>query len=610
MYAEPIPITIVGAGATGCTLALLLARHGIPSTVVERRTQPLLHPAAHVVNARSFEIWHHASPRLAQDIAALAPPIETVNIIRWSSRLTDEPLGEIDLLSEPGMLAHVRTHSPFLISHIGQHLLMPVLWDALDQEPLVHFRRGITVCDVTAATDRMTLHTLTAQAGTTQDLTTRYLIAADGANSIVRDRAGIRMRGKVLANMGSVFFNAPDLHPVGKDRSLLNWIYEPNFCGVLIAHADDDYVLMTAYLHHAQQIARDGLSYWKRTLPQVLGPDVPVEIRSTGTWTMTSQTASTFRRGRLLLTGDAAHRFPHTGGFGLNSGVQDAHNLAWKIAAVLNGSASDTLLDTYETERRPVVERFAEQSVANHFRLDEVTQSVGITNRSLHGATTTAAHPLLSWIPDRLMATAADRLTHLQMRRTRALRGDTPTTRRRRAQIASAIPAQLEHFVSTGLEFGYTYASPLIHPEPGSPTDESDEVVTYRPTTRPGARLPHSMVLHEGSPHPIHDLLLHNGVTVVTPDPGSWAAALRERWPEDTLPFQVVGLITAGIEDTDMLVHLYEVGEGGAVLVRPDGHVVWRTRKAAPGATDELISRWARMWRAFSGVPNPDRDDA
>lgn len=83
------------------------------------------------------------------------------------------------------------------------------------------------------------------------------------------------------------------------------------------------------------------------------------ELESTGTWVMTSQTADSFRQGRLLLLGDAAHRFPHTGGFGLNSGVQDAHNIVWKLDAVLSGAASDSLLNTYDTERRPVVEKFA-----------------------------------------------------------------------------------------------------------------------------------------------------------------------------------------------------------------------------------------------------------
>ncbi|GAA5152445.1 FAD-dependent monooxygenase [Amycolatopsis dongchuanensis] len=582
------PVVIAGAGPTGTTLALLLARHGIPSTVLERREQPLMHPAAHVINARSREIWHHASPRLAAEITALAPPNDTVNVIRWCSRLT-EPLGEIDLLSDPDRLAEVQAHSPFLITHIGQHQLMPVLWAALEREPLVDFRRGTAVTAIEAGADRIAVRTAA------ETLDAAYLVAADGANSVVRDSAGIPLRGPVLANMGSVFFHAPGLHPPGTVRPLLSWIYQPAFCGVMIAHANDDYILMTAYLHPEQEIARDSRRYWERTLPRVLG-STEVTIRSTGTWTMTSQTARVFRQGRLLLAGDAAHRFPHTGGFGLNSGVQDAHNLAWKIAAVLRGGAEDTLLDTYETERRPVVERFAEQSVANHFRLDEVTAPVGITNRVVRRATQALTHPLLSRVPPRALAWACDRLTPLQLKRTGVLLASTARGRRIRARVAAAIPGQLEHFVSTGLEFGYTYDGPLIHAETPSPA--GGDVVTYRPTTRPGARLPHAMVRHEGTMRPVHDLLPHDGLALVTPDARAWEQALP---PECPLPLRVVSLAAASPAEERKLVELFEVGRHGAVLVRPDGHVAWRTTGTAAQATPELNrflrDHWQPYWK-------------
>ena len=121
-------VVIVGAGAAGATLALLLARLGIPSTVVEERRDTRLHPAAHVINARTLEIWNQESPELGDALEAITPPIDTVNIIRWCTDVRSEPIGEIDLLSQPDRLDEVRSHSPYLISHIGQHLLMPVLW--------------------------------------------------------------------------------------------------------------------------------------------------------------------------------------------------------------------------------------------------------------------------------------------------------------------------------------------------------------------------------------------------------------------------------------------------------------------------------------------------
>jgi 2-polyprenyl-6-methoxyphenol hydroxylase-like FAD-dependent oxidoreductase len=584
-------IVIVGAGAAGCTLALLLARRGIASTVVEQRTDTRLHPAAHVVNARTLEIWNEASPRLVHDLEVITPPIDTVNIIRWCTDVHAAPLGDIDLLSEPEQLAEVRSHSPFLISHIGQHLLMPTLWKALEGETLIDFRRGWHAV-VTAGQ-----LSLQAPDAMPQSETPRYIIAADGANSSLREAAGIAMTGPVLANMGSVFFHAPELYPDGADRPLLSWIYHPRFSGVMIAHADDDYVLMTPYLHPAQLIARSSRDYWDRQLPHVLGTS-NYGIRSTGTWTMTSQMAQSFRRGPLLLIGDAAHRFPHTGGFGLNSGVQDAHNLAWKLAAVLADGAPDSLLDTYETERRPVVTRFAEQSTSNHFKLDEVTAPLGITNRSLHLATELMTKPWLSWIPDRAIATIADTLTTAQTSRTKRLLQQGNRSQRLRRRMAEQIPGQLEHFVASGLEFGYAYDSPLIDTATEGPCPAGD-VSRYHPSTHPGARLPHTLVLDEnGSIRPLHHLVSPTGLTLFTGDPHAWAASTRHR-PVD-VPVTVTALTPPSPDTRDAMLDLLEIGEHGAVLVRPDGHVVWRSRTGVDAA--EQLQRfvrdaWAPLYR-------------
>ncbi|BBY49982.1 2,4-dichlorophenol 6-monooxygenase [Mycolicibacterium arabiense] len=574
---------IVGAGASGSTLALLLARYGIPSTVIEERLNTRVHPAAHVINARTLEIWNQASPTLGRALESITPPIDTVNVIRWCTDVRSDPIGEIDLLSQPERLAEVRTHSSHLISHIGQHLLMPVLWKELEDEPLIDFRRGWR-----ADLDGEKL-ALRSAGGETTVVSPRFVIAADGANSRLRDAAGITMTGPVLANMGSVFFHAPDLHSDGACRPLLSWIYHPRFSGVMIAHADDDYVLMTPYLHAAQSIAADSRRYWNGILPQVIG-SADYRIRSTGTWTMTKQIADGFRQGPLLLVGDAAHRFPHTGGFGLNSGVQDAHNVAWKLAAIVQDGASDSLLDTYEAERRPVVTRFAEQSTHNHFTLDEVTRPLGITNRSLHQATEMMGKLPLDWVPDPVIARVADALTIAQTSRTRRLLRKGARSRRLRERMACAIPGQEEHFVASGLEFGYGYASRLIDTSEGR-CPEGD-VALYQPTTHPGARLPHAIIRGEdASGSSTHDAIARRGLTVFTADPHGWTAAIT-RTPMP-VPLTVVPLAR---DDDQPVIDVFEVGDEGAVVVRPDGHVVWRTTNG-PSAVDRLRTFIEHCWK-------------
>ncbi|SEB26811.1 MULTISPECIES: FAD-dependent monooxygenase [unclassified Mycobacterium] len=586
-------IVIVGAGASGSTLALLLARYDIPTVVIEERAETRLHPAAHVINARTLEIWNQASPMLGRALASITPPIDTVNVIRWCTDVRSEPIGEIDLLSQPDRLAEVRTHSPYLISHIGQHLLMPELWKALEDDPLIDFRRGWR-----AGHDGKAL-TLRRQGSDPVTVSPRFIIAADGANSALRGAAGIAMTGPVLANMGSVFFHAPGLYPDGAPRPLLSWIYHPRFSGVMIAHADDDYVLMTPYLHAAQSIAGDARRFWNRMLPNVIGSS-EYRIRSTGTWTMTKQIADRFRSGSLLLIGDAAHRFPHTGGFGLNSGVQDAHNLAWKLAAVLQDGASDALLDSYEIERRPVVARFAEQSTQNHFKLDDVTAPLGVTNRSLNQATELIGKLPLDRVPDSAIARVADALTTAQTSRTRRLLRSSTRSRRLRERMAAAIPGQEEHFVASGLEFGYAYASSLIDTDEG-PCPAGD-VAFYRPTTHPGARLPHTFIRRsDGSAVSTHDVIARRGLTVFTADASGWADALAST--SISLPLTVVALISNSDGDRTATA-LFEVGDRGAVVVRPDGHVVWRT-DAGPQTVEQLRTFIERAWSDVYPVPVP-----
>lgn len=583
------PVVICGAGAAGSTLALLLASRGIASTILDRRHDPLSHPAAHVINARSLEIWREIDTELAAQIAALSPPISDINLIRWCSSVGATPLGEIDLLSEPEQLDRVRSHSDYLISHVGQHLLMPLLWTRLDAEPLISFHRDVTVTDVVPDRSGATVHTHSGTAAAP------FVVAADGANSVVRDLLGITMQGPVLARMASAFFRSPDLHP--RERPLLTWIYQPDFAGVLIAHADDHYILMGTYVHPGQPIASDAERYWRTALPRVLGADKTYEMKSTGTWTMTSQTASSFRSGPVLLVGDAAHRLPHTGGYGLNSGVQDAHNLAWKLGAVLNCRADDTLLDTYEIERRPVVELFAEHSVRNHFTLDAVTKHFGATNRALQTVTTLMGKPPLTWMPDALAARASDQLIRAGLARTAVLGRDSARARRVRDRAAQAIPDQVPHFVSTGLEFGYRYAGPLIAGDetPRGATVPGD-VVEYVPTVVAGGRLPHVAVDVGDERRSILELVDRSPVllTVMTTDPDAW----RERLDPDLInPLEAdIVDVRAACVAPDSAEQLYGLTRGGAVVVRCDGHIVWHTADPAEQSAEDLLEFLAQGW--------------
>ena len=586
---DSAPVVIVGAGGAGCTLALLLARYDIPSILVERRTKPLRHPAAHVLNGRSFEIWSQYTPALADEILALCPSETEIGDIHWCSSLLGEQLGRINLLANTNRVEQIKGFSPYRIAHVGQHLLMPILWRTVADEPLITLYKGATLERFNDHDQGVTVDIRSPQ-GHTTSIESRWLIGADGANSAVREQLGIDMQGPVLANMASIFFRMKldDVYP--PPRPLITWIYNPHFCGVLIKHADDDYVLMTPVISPEQAIVKGGTEYWKKIIPKAIGSDrVPFEIHTNGQWAMTAQLAATFGQGRTLLIGDAAHRFPHTGGFGLNSGVQDAHNLAWKLAAVLEDRARPALLDSYETERKPVVRRFADQSVTNHFKLDEVTRHVGLRNENLMQMTRHFASAPLRHLPKAVHGRLADTLMRLALRRTGQLARHSRGGRRLRARVGREIPGQMAHFISTGLEYGFAYIEGFIQPEDTPQPLIDDGVADYRPTTWPGSRLPHLLVDHHGQPTPIHDLIDKRRFTLVSADANAWQEAI------DALPDGIdmgLAIVNLSIRDSvryQAAIERYEVGTQGAVLVRPDQHVAWRTTKPAARAAQTLV---------------------
>lgn len=591
-------VAIVGAGSTGCTLALLLAGYGIRSTLIERRKLPMQHPAAHVINGRSFEIWSGYSHEMAEELSALCPPLEDIGDIRWCTSLAEPMLGGLNILGDQQRVEEVMAFCHYHIAHIGQHQLMPALWKWVEKEPLISFVKGATVREFISDSNGATVK-IDHQDGGTSTIETDWLVGTDGANSAIREALGIELKGPVLAHMSSVFFRAQLDAILPKPYPLLTWLYNPDFCGVLIKHADDHYILMGAFVCREQQMVRDPQAYWARIIPTVIGKQTPFEIKTQGNWSMTAQQASRYRDGRVLLAGDAAHRFPHTGGFGLNGGVQDAQNIAWKLAAVLEGRANDTLLDSYEAERKAVIQLFSEQSVSNHFKLDEVTTHLNITNRSLIGVTRAFESAPLKWLPGRLKGALADALMKLAFSKTRLLSKKTAQAERLRKKIADAIPGQLEHFVSTGLEFGYAYTSGLVIPEASPQPKIGAGVVDYQPTTWPGARLPHVLVHHNGQAMPLIDLVDKRKFTLIVHDADAWTQAL-ERTTAATRHHLCIAWARSGLaSDPQWPVRQLEVGQRGAVLVRPDGHVAWRTEKDAASAIDALDQVVARLTASF-----------
>jgi len=268
-----------------------------------------------------------------------------------------------------------------------------------------------------------------------------------------------------------------------------------------------------------------------------------------------------YRWGRVLLAGDAAHRHPPTTGLGLNSAIQDAHNLAWKLAAVLKGEAHDSLLDSYEAERRPVAAaniQWALMTFQNHQLTDA---GIGLVRGN----------------------------AALSMANFRRFFADDGEGRTRRARLAQIMEVQRMEWQAHDIELGYHYEAGALMPD-GTPTPERDPLgQTYVPTTRPGHRLPHAWLARDGTRLSTLDLVRPGRFVLLTGGASSgWAEAAATVARSSGVPIDVVEISDASaVRDADRSWrHLRAVSTDGAILVRPDQHVAWRAmgRVAEPQA--------------------------
>ena len=376
----PPRVLIVGAGPTGCTLSLLLARSGIRCTLVEKNTVPQPHPAACILNTRTMEVFREIG--LAPDILQRCQNIFERANITWVTSLSGHELGRCSAL--PDDIAALRALSPVHATHFPQNRLEPLLWQRVRADPSIDFLPGHEWLEVTE-TGRGVKSLVKVPTGEAVSFSSDYVVGCDGASSPVRRGLGISAEGAVFQPMIGIYFSADLARFVDHRKSILYWLFKPEAFGVLIAHwLPDEWVLFLPYFPPQHSLDEYSESRCRSLVEAAIGTDaVEVSIRLVRPWALSAQLASGYRRGHILLAGDAAHSFPPTGGLGLNTGVQDAHNLAWKLAAVLRGMANPALLDSYEEERRPVARANLEHSVRSFEDMNDLSRVAGLDQNQL-----------------------------------------------------------------------------------------------------------------------------------------------------------------------------------------------------------------------------------
>ncbi len=309
----------------------------------------------------------------------------------------------------------------------------------------------------------------------------RYVLAADGANSTVRQRLGIGTTGPgAVGRSTTVVF----------DADLTRWSADQPAGVYFTAHGGFGPIYPERGWFWAAATPEDPEhADWHELVSRAIGPsaDLPVDVLRVQHWVVNAFVAQRFRHGRILLAGDAAHAVPPTGGMGMNVGIADVHNLCWKLAGVLRGWAGPGLLDTYDTERQPIAHETLRQTVAN-------TQ---------------------------LMYQVQNR------RREQLQAGET-------AQDHIELPWSEQYFAQLGLVLGATYHSAAVLTDDSTAPDLSTIDTEYVPTAKPGHRMPHLWLTENRSTLDA----IGEWFTLFTPDPAEWAQQNTAPWPLhiETLP--------------------------------------------------------------------------
>lgn len=532
-------VLIVGAGPVGLSGAIALGRAGIRCLVLERRAEFSRYPKANGVHARTMEIFREWGT--AKRVRDLTGDIPEGVVIAWRTRLDGIEFGEISLGESEETLSMLDQQSPERFSSAGQHMFEPLLAKVASELDGVTIRLGAEVVGLAIGDDAVSAEYVEAD-GTRRTVNAQYVIGADGVRSIVRRTLGIGEHGQEsLGTAINVQFDADLDRYLGGRIIPLIWIVNKDTQGAFIRDSPTRwrYNFDIPPAADSETVTQERC---EREIIDAIGEHVPIKIHYTWTWTHDLAVADTWRNGRAFLVGDSAHHFPPHGGFGLNSGVQDVHNLAWKLVANLRWNAGERLLDSYEVERLPVAEANGELCM-NNTRAMEKTGFL---------AQDTA---FLSVIEE-----------------------ETDVGEQVRKSIAAGVTEQQDVLINYGHQFGFQYDSAAVVPD-GSEILRSS-IAEYRATARPGARAPHSWVRSRGDKISTIDLYDGGFVLLTGQDGSAWTNAAERINKDLELPLKSFSLgrdLMPVDEPVAALLDRYGLGSTGAVLIRPDGFVGFRS---------------------------------
>lgn len=528
-------IIIVGAGPVGLGAALELARFGVRSVLIEKHDDTSWHPKTRVFNTRTMEIAKGWGPAVYKRLRGVDAPDSWKSPIRFLSSLTGEEYGTIDTEGFAGPGPDV---SPALALLSSQEKVEKILLDAVRATALVDMRFGTEALRVVkgggAGDDEAILEVKHRASGKVERLTGPAIVAADGAASHIRGELGVRLEGQQgLSHIINCYFKADIERHIAQRKGCILFVSNERATGVLqpldgagrwlcqISVTPDRWSLDA----FAKQDALD----WIRAATGVA--DIEAEIVAMGLWRLNATVVERFVQGRVVFCGDAAHQFPPTGGLGVNSGIQGMHNAMWKLAYCVQGKAGWPLMETYQTERHDLTQQIVNQSLQNSINVNRIFAAAAKGDESGLSA-------------DEVVASSRRYGNH------------------------------------SGVEFGATYTSPAVVEDGTAPPAVADRYADYIQSATPGCRAPHVWLGAREARLSTIDLLAPAFTVLAAPNGTFWRAHAADAAHDCGVPINCYVIGEPGLNDVGAFARTYGLENDGAVLIRPDGYVAWRSRSA------------------------------
>ncbi len=556
-------VLIIGTGPAGSATAALLSSYGIENMVVNRYRWLANTPRAHITNQRAMEVLRDLGGEVEDEAYMHAADQDLMGNNVFCESLAGEEIGRMmSWGNHPLSKAEHLLSSPTMMNDLPQTFMEPLLFKTACSRG-TQARMSTEYLSFEQDADGVTSTLRDRLSGEEFTVRSKYLVGADGGNSLVAEQAGLPFEGQMgVGGSMNILFRADLSKYVAHRPSVLYWVMQPGadvggigMGLVRMVRPWNEWLIVWGYDINQPPPEVDEKMATEVARQLVGDPELEIDLISANTWTVNNRYATDMQSGRVFIMGDAAHRHPPSNGLGSNTSIQDSFNLAWKLAAVLKGEAGEGLLDSYSEERAPVAKQIVTRANQSITEFGPIFESLGM----------------------------AEGVDPEVMQQNLVARCDaTPAAEKQREAIREAIAFKKYEFDAHGVEMNQRYRSEAIETDGQiEPAFELDAELHYQPTTWPGARVPHVWVFdHEtGEKHSTLDLSGKGHFTVLTGIGGeAWqdAAASVSGELGMNIKVHVIGPRQKYVDHVGDWARAREVTDSGCVVVRPDHHVAWR----------------------------------